>query len=247
MKLEFGNKWATSTREENLYTRGTPKTQRQFFYREYWNIIEEIARNLPKDAKILEVGCGRATICQYLRAAGFTNITMLDNSQEALRLARHNMGYGADLVLGDALELPFQDETYDLVFSMGVSEHIDNHPKFFYEQLRILKKEGWMICMTVPKKRSIQVLNIFGSDRYYRSSTNVSLYKLCLQSLTDFSVAELWTNPYPLFTPVPRWFERAITFVYRMIHSVRSLVMKHPFSGSELLCQSHFLITRRSS
>lgn len=244
--MEFSLKWA-GEKERNLFTLDTPETQRQFFYRQYWEIIKEVVENLPKDAKILEIGCGRGTLCQYLKSAGYENLTLLDESAEALALARENMGYGAHLVKADALALPLEDETYDLVLSMGVSEHIDNFPKFFYEQLRVLKKGGYMICITVPKKRSIQMLNVFGRDRYYRSENTVAQYKAFLEKMTDYKVAELWTNPYPLFTPIPRWLDCGITAVYRAMHKARSYFMTHPFSGSRALSQSHFLITRRSS
>ncbi len=246
--MDFSTKWATGTRESSLFIGvQQPQTQRQFFYQEYWKIIREIADKLPKDARILEIGCGRGTILQYLRSQGFENIAGLDNSDEALALARQNLGYGAELVNGEALKLPFAAQEFDLVISMGVSEHIDNFGRFFYEQLRVLKLGGWLVCMTVPDKFSVQALNIFGKDSYYRSANSVTQYKMFLEKMTDHPVAELWVNPYPLFTPIPVWLERAITKLYLKIHWLRGIIKSYPFSGSRLACQSHFLITRRSS
>lgn len=244
--MEFSPKWAVE-KEPSLYTAQAPRSQRQFFYQQYFKFMKEVIDQLPKDAQILEIGCGRGTICQYLRAAGYTNLTMLDNSDEALALARANFGYGANLVKADALNLPFPEKKFDLVFSMGVSEHIDNFPKFFYEQLRVMKIGGYMICMTVPRKFSAQVLNVFGDDRFYRSQNTVQQYKKFLEQMTSHPVAEMWLNPYPLFTPIPVWLERAITYVYRVIHLLRTPFMHYPFKGSVFLAQSHFLITRRSS
>lgn len=247
MQISFNTRWAQDKREVTLFTTKEPETQRQFFYREYWHVIEDIVKNLPKSARILEIGCGRGTLSQYLRHAGYENVTLLDESDEALALARHNLGYSAKLVKGDALKLPFQEGAFDFVFSMGVSEHIDNYPTFFYEQLRILKKDGWLLCFTVPKKLSVQMLNIFGKDRFYRSRSTVGQYALLLNQLTDCFVAEAWCNPYPLFTPVPMWFDRVVTRLYRGIQTLRVFFTKTPFLGSELLCQTHILVTRRSS
>lgn len=245
--MDFSTKWASGTKERNLFTIGEPMTQRQFFYREYFKQIKDVADKLPKTARILEIGCGRGTILQYLRSEGFENITGMDNSDEALALARENLGYGVKLIKGEALDLPFTSQEFDLVISMGVSEHVDNYPKFFYEQLRVLKLGGWLVCMTVPRKFSAQILNIFGSDKYYRSRNSVAQYETFLNKMTDHHVISLWLNPYPLFTPISPRLECAITKLYKKIHWLRGTIKSYPFHGSGLLCQSHFLITRRSS
>lgn len=243
--MNFGSKWQAE-REQSLLPEGShPVTQRQFFYQQYWHMIREVAERVSKEAQILEIGCGRGTISQYLERAGYSNLTLLDNSEEALELARQNVGEQATFVNGDALELPFGDGTFDLTFSLGVSEHLDDFRVFFDEQLRVLRPGGYLLCMTVPRKPSVQILNVFGSDRYYRSSTTVDEYKRYLEEKAGKPVEEWWANPYPLFTPIPRWLDEGITTIYRGMDRARGLLLTRPFSGPRLVCQSHFLVARK--
>ena len=247
--LDFSSKWRYE-KEKNLYfSEGEePQTQRQLFYEQYFNFIKKYVPMHP-DMSVLDLGCGRGTMGQFFRGrAGIEDVTFLDESIEAIALAKDNFGLSGKFIVGSALELPFQDETFDIVVSMGVSEHVENYPKFFYEQMRVLKKGGYLICMTVPHKRSIQMLNILSRDHYHRDEHNTTDdYVKFLKQTTDYEVAEIWLNPFPLFTPVPRWIDYVISHMYRDILWIRKLFKADPFSGSKALSQSHFIITRRSS
>lgn len=64
--------------------------------------------------KVLEVGCGTGTNLALFADAG-CEISGIDLSPSMLDLARKKLGDGADLHLGDASAMPFDDGGFDLV------------------------------------------------------------------------------------------------------------------------------------
>jgi len=102
---------------------------------------------------MLDLGCGKGTSFRhYHKVAGFT--VGLDRSRYDLKYAkktkervkaRHSIG----LVCADACSLPFDDETFDLVFSNCVIEHIADDDAVFSETARCLRPGGDFIA-TLP-------------------------------------------------------------------------------------------------
>ena len=81
---------------------------------------EEIAKKVGKNCLILEAGCGVGYGTNFLskdfKAVG------LDLSKDAIREARKYKHI--HWVVGDAISLPFKDESFDAVISLQVIEHI---------------------------------------------------------------------------------------------------------------------------
>lgn len=57
-------------------------------------------------------------------------------------------------VKADILDLPFEDESYDVIFCNHVLEHIVDDQKAMSELYRVMKKGGWGI-LQVPMKNSL--------------------------------------------------------------------------------------------
>src|SRR5207253_2287024 len=78
--------------------------------------------------KILEVGAGIGTdLAQFARNGGV--VTDLDLSSGHLELAKENFalrGLPGQFILHDAETLPFDDNTFDVVYSNGVIHHTPN-------------------------------------------------------------------------------------------------------------------------
>lgn len=56
-----------------------------------------------------------------------------------------NRAEGAEYFVGDLMQTPFPDESFDQVFSLSVIEHEVNYSRFAQEVSRILKKGGELI------------------------------------------------------------------------------------------------------
>ncbi len=156
IKKDFIELW--EKRDETYYihwTKGEPKTQVQLAFRKHWELFRKIINKLRiKGGNCLEVGCGRGTISSYLSDAGY-NCTLLDVSIEVLKNAKKiykDFNLKGKFVRGDVFYLPFFEEKFDIVFSVGLLEHFKNPKKIIKEQLRILKKEGLFFAYIVPNK-----------------------------------------------------------------------------------------------
>lgn len=107
-----------------------------------------------KPLKILEIGCGPGALASALRR-WYPNaeITAIDRDSEFIRFAKEHEK-GVSFLEGDAVKLPFEDETFDVTISNTVSEHIE--PSGFYgEQLRVLKPNG--VCFVLSSRKGINV------------------------------------------------------------------------------------------
>ena len=58
-------------------------------------------------------------------------------------------------VKADILDLPFENESFDVIFCNHVLEHIEDDRKAMSELLRVMKKGGWGIVQ-VPMKNSLE-------------------------------------------------------------------------------------------
>jgi SAM-dependent methyltransferase len=87
--------------------------------------------------KILDVGCGTGANLEML--AQFGTAQGVDVSDAALEFCRKK---GLDAKKGLAEELPFEDESFDIVTALDVVEHLDDDVAGLREMHRVLKKGG---------------------------------------------------------------------------------------------------------
>lgn len=153
---EFKSNWNRPEAEYCHFTRGEPENQIQFAFRQNWLEFAKIMEPLKPWAgkRSLEVGAGRGTMSMYFADAGF-DCTLVDTSPRALECARHNFeshGLPVWCEHGDAMGLPYNDESFDVVHSYGLMEHFDQQSlgKAINEQIRVLKSGGLWIAYVVP-------------------------------------------------------------------------------------------------
>ncbi|HEX6644216.1 MAG TPA: class I SAM-dependent methyltransferase [Gemmatimonadales bacterium] len=104
------------------------------------------ALGLPRCGRILEIGCGRGIalvpIAQLLEPSRLAGLD-IDPELLADAAARlENAGVRAELVPGDARNLPFPDASFDLVFDFGTCYHIARPADALREVARVLTPGG---------------------------------------------------------------------------------------------------------
>ena len=113
------------------------------------HISEIIAFDRWRGRAILEAGCGIGTDGARFAAAG-ADYTGLDFSPAAFALAKRRFELEqlpGRFVAGSATALPFEDNTFDLVFSHGVIHHLPDTDVAVREFHRVLKPGGTVVAM----------------------------------------------------------------------------------------------------
>jgi SAM-dependent methyltransferase len=110
--------------------------------------------------KVIDVGCGagRHTFEAYRRGAHVVafdqDTTELDGVQAILTAMAESSevppSAKAETVAGDALALPYPDETFDCVIASEILEHIPDDNAVIDELIRVLKVGG-TLAVTVPR------------------------------------------------------------------------------------------------
>jgi ubiquinone/menaquinone biosynthesis C-methylase UbiE len=118
--------------------------------------IEEQSQKL-RGKKLLEVGCGMGyDSLEFIRRG--VRVTAIDLTPNAIEFARRHfevVGAQADEVRqGNALALPFEDNTFDAVWSNGVLHATGDTRKAISEVRRVLKPGGRAIISHFYRKPS---------------------------------------------------------------------------------------------
>ena len=143
--------------QQELYDRGW-RSQLQAGKEERGNLqtnLEFLAQTdlLRPEDRILEIGCGIGSVVYKLSSKGH-NIAGIDISGEAIEHGRKK--YGAIRLEVQAAEtLPYEDESFDVVLSFDLFEHIAEIDKHISEVMRVLRPGGYYLFQTPNKYSNI--------------------------------------------------------------------------------------------
>lgn len=125
-------------------------TEKRDFRYELQDYMQEVFRFADfRGKKVLDLGCG-AGIDSVEFARHGAIVTSLDFSKAAVKCTKalfKEAGLRGTVVLGNAKNLQFPDESFDCVYSFGVLHHIQNVRQVLVEIVRVLKKHGIFMGM----------------------------------------------------------------------------------------------------
>ena len=110
--------------------------------------VEQLAHG-DKSVRILDYGCGGGQLLTYLRILGYKNLTGVDvrgdSIMRKINVLHNNIGFETDIFFNyDGVQLPFSDESFDIIISQQVIEHVNNIDNYFSECKRVLSPHGEM-------------------------------------------------------------------------------------------------------
>ena len=101
---------------------------------------------LPKGSRILDVGCGIGGSSRILAKDYGFNVTGITISPAQVKRAREltSSGLNCTFQVMDALDLNFEDGSFDGVWSVEAGAHMNDKMKFADEMLRTLRPGGYL-------------------------------------------------------------------------------------------------------
>ena len=146
--------------------------------------IDRLIESLPKNAGILDLGCGPGIpYDKYLVESGF-KVTGVDFSQKHINLARRNVP-GAAFVRGDMTSVDFGEESFDAVVSLYAIFHIPKkeHRDLFLKIHGMLKENGFtLVTLGTGTEDEGDVGDFIGSKMVWSSHSlkdNLQLVEDC--------------------------------------------------------------------
>lgn len=119
------------------------------------DLIEELLKwsGVQQAENILDVGCGIGGSSIYLaekynaKATGIT-LSPVQAARATERATEAGLSTRTQFEVADALNMPFTDDSFDLVWSLESGEHMPDKTQFIQECYRVLKPGGTLIMVT---------------------------------------------------------------------------------------------------
>lgn len=156
----FGEEWS----KFNYFDEG----EIQNIGNEYFDIVD--FSEFDQHSKALDVGCGTGRWSIYL-ASKFTEVYAMDPSKAIYAAANLTKDIdGIHLIKASAENIPFEDNTFDLVISLGVLHHIPDTQKALTSVVKKVKKGGQCLIYLyyALDNRSVFYKMIFHTSGFFR-------------------------------------------------------------------------------
>ncbi len=137
-------------------------------------------------SRVIDVGCGagRHAFEAYRRGADVVafdrDAAELRSVQAILRAMADNgeapLSASAKVVLGDALSLPYPDQTFDCVIASEILEHVPQDDAAIAELTRVLKVGG-TLAISVPRWLPERVCWLLSDEYHSNDGGHVRIYR----------------------------------------------------------------------
>ena len=153
-----------------------------------------------KDKQVLDIGAGTGRLTKRLVKLG-ARVTAVDVSEKMLKLLQNRVDGQVVIKIGEAENLPVEDNNYDLVIATFLIVHLSSLSKFFNEVYRVLKPGGKFVVSNINQKEPVPVETSDGFvkvESFYHRPEEVieELTKLGFKIEQDIFIKEneVWIN-----------------------------------------------------
>jgi SAM-dependent methyltransferase len=136
--------------------------------------------------RVIDVGCGagRHAFEAYRRGAdvvAFDQDTVELNNVDSILAAMRDAGEvpasaKAEVVKGDALDLPYADGTFDCVIASEILEHVPEDDRAIAELIRVLRPGG-SLAVTVPRWLPERLCWMLSKEYHSNEGGHVRIYR----------------------------------------------------------------------
>lgn len=140
---------------------------------------------MPKNAKVLDVGCGMGDNLRYILRER-DKFFGLEYAERTARAANRLLGDRAELLVGSASAIPFENNEFDLVLCIEVLEHIPHDKEGCREIARVLKPGGALIISLPYRHWFPSYFRTMGHLRHYTRSEVEEMLAAAGLTITHF-------------------------------------------------------------
>jgi ubiquinone/menaquinone biosynthesis C-methylase UbiE len=145
LKDQIRTRWSLDAANYNRSTQSTWNSERA---KSSWkSIFKDLLGT--EDQLVLDVGTGPGFVA-FLLAELEKKVIGIDLSEDMIQIANRNasdLGFNVDFRVGDAENLPFEDESFDAVVNRYVLWTLPNPERAMHEWRRVLKPGGILIII----------------------------------------------------------------------------------------------------
>lgn len=202
------------------------------------NVLKDYYNGSLKDLTCLDIGCSGGIIA-YALSKECKNIIGCDIDVTAVESAKEKFeDDDCTFIIADSMNLPFEDEIFDLVICNHIYEHVPDYNKLLDEIYRVLKKDGTCyfgagnryifiephyklpMLSWFPKKISSKYLKLFKKGEFYYENflSLKGLRNLVGRKfkIIDYSIPIL-VNAKKYSLNIPSSFGKALQFIPEFI------------------------------
>lgn len=151
------------------------------------NMLMKMAGDV-KGKKVLDIGCGTGRLARVLieKNADYTGV---DISEEMLKIAKKKNTKGKFLE-ADIEELPFEDESFDVIICAFVIVHVGDLKEAFREAYRVLKKGGIFVVTNINQKKAPKLFDADGFPLYITSYYHIPKHVISALEEAFFTIED---------------------------------------------------------
>ncbi|TVY11834.1 class I SAM-dependent methyltransferase [Paenibacillus cremeus] len=157
----------------------------------------ELACEFVKGARVLDAACGTGYGTKMLDEAGAKEVIGVDISTETIGHAKAGYtGRNTQYMVGDILQLPFKDRTFDVIVSFETIEHVPDGSAWIREASRMLTNNGLFLVST--PNRYVSNPGVYYQERASYNQFHCfeySIIEFMGELLKSFDILELYGHP----------------------------------------------------
>lgn len=178
----------TSTTGERIRPDNFQSTEDYILWLRHLFAYTFVEKKILNDHIVLEVGCGEGYGTSIISKNSFKTIGLDVDKKTILHATKRYKTTKCIFKHYDGVNIPYCDNTFDVIISFQVIEHIEADINFISEIYRVLKKNG-LFFVTTPNKTYRLKPNQKPWNRYHkREYDSGQLKKVLLNDFSDIKV-----------------------------------------------------------
>ncbi len=153
-----------------------------------FTLTKQLLEQLPlhREANVLEIGCGTGRTAAYMKKRFGCNVTAIENNEIMIQKAKDRWlqeQLPIELIKGNAEQLPFLNEQFDLVLGESVLA-FTNKEQVIPECYRVLQKNGKLVVIEMiiekhlTKEEEDKIIQLYGIKELQTETEWIDVFQM---------------------------------------------------------------------